>query len=169
MKMNRAAVAVPGIRKAVVSLNTCPVGAPPGMLTVSTLATGDSGLPTAPLYSVVTSAPLSETQTGVLGPRDIPHALTSDGSVSWATPGWSETRFSCTYPPAAAPAGAGPTASNPAMVRPPIAAIRPVITRLLTWAARAAASADNGYGRQRPPVSPGTACRSRISRGRYPA
>src|SRR5262245_33283191 len=43
-------------------LNTCPVGAPDGMLTVrATLFTvvGD-----VPLYSVVTSAPLSETHKG---------------------------------------------------------------------------------------------------------
>jgi len=43
MKMNRDTVVVPGSRNAVVSLKTCPVGAPPGMLTTS--GTAVTGLP----------------------------------------------------------------------------------------------------------------------------
>ena len=46
--------------------------------------------------NVVTFAPLSESKSGVFGPRDIAMALTSCGSVNCASPGWSETRFSWT-------------------------------------------------------------------------
>ena len=60
-------------------LKTVPVGAPPGIETVSgTLATGVA--PTPPEYSVDTSVPLSATQAGVVGPNDSPHALTRLGS-----------------------------------------------------------------------------------------
>ena len=70
----------------------------------TTRGTAATGLPfTSPLYSVETSVPLSETQIGVFGPCDIPHGLTRFGSVSWATPGWSETRLVCTYPPCPPP------------------------------------------------------------------
>ena len=48
MKMNRETVVVPGSANAAVSLKTCPVGAPPGMLTTS--GTTATGLPfTSPL------------------------------------------------------------------------------------------------------------------------
>src|SRR4029077_10826056 len=87
-----AGLPVPGTTKSVVSLNTCPVGAPPGVDTTS--GTIDTGLrPRAPLYSVETSVPLSDTHSGVLGPCDIPQAFTRFGSVIAACPGWSETRL----------------------------------------------------------------------------
>ena len=41
----------------------------------------------APVYSVETSVPLSDTQTGVVGPWDRPHALTRLGSVIAACQG----------------------------------------------------------------------------------
>src|SRR6266568_11772 len=92
---------------------------------------------------VATSAPLSETQTGVLGPRDMPQALTRFGSVKVATPGWSETRFSCrNVPVPAAPAG---TANAPANASDSAAAMKPrfmTMTRLLDvgWPAPAIVS-----------------------------
>ena len=53
------------------SLNTVPVGAPPGIETVrSTLLTGV--FPTAPEYRVETSVPLSAIHAGVVGPKASP-------------------------------------------------------------------------------------------------
>ena len=70
---------------------------------------------------MLTSEPLSDTHSGVFGPCDIPQALTSDGSVRRACPGWSDTRLCCVTRGAcpcrfvcAACAGVTPTAT-PAM------------------------------------------------------
>src|SRR5262249_37752853 len=90
--MNLAGVVVPGTANAVVSLNTCPVGGPPGTATTSGVA-ATGAPPTAPLYRVAVPVPALDTQTGVFGPRDMPQALTRWASVSGAFPGWSETRF----------------------------------------------------------------------------
>src|SRR5262245_55813517 len=69
----------------VVSLNSWPVGAPSGILTTS--GTADAGAPSMPpVYSVDTSAPLSETHNGVDGPKESPQALTRFGSMSLALP-----------------------------------------------------------------------------------
>src|SRR6266581_8929116 len=95
---------------------------------------------------VATSAPLSETQTGVLGPRDMPQALTRFGSVKVATPGWSETRFSCrNVPVPAAPATPAGTANAAANASDSAAAMKPrfmTMTRLLDvgWPAPAIVS-----------------------------
>src|SRR5690349_9668260 len=79
--MNSALLPVPGTVNAAVSLNACPVGAPPGILTTS--ACGVTGWPGVSVrYSVETSAPLSETHNGVFGPCDMPQALTRLGSVT---------------------------------------------------------------------------------------
>ena len=84
--MNSAGLSVPGTTKSVVSLLTWPVGAPPGVLT--TRPSDDTGvLPTAPVCSVLTSLPLSETQIGVLAPRDMPQAFTTLGLTVAAFPG----------------------------------------------------------------------------------
>src|SRR5436305_11103908 len=80
-----------------VPLNTCPVGAdtpPPG---AGMVTTSPCFAPVA-LYSVVTPLPLSEIQNGEpvacpLVPKEIPHGLTSCGSVLAASPGMSDTRF----------------------------------------------------------------------------
>src|SRR6266571_4265016 len=97
---------------------------------------------------VATSAPLSETQTGVLGPRDMPQALTRFGSVKVATPGWSDTRFSCRNVPApAAPAGtANAPANAPANASDSAAAMKRrfvTMTRLL--------DVEGGRRERRPP------------------
>jgi len=42
-------------------------------------------------------APWSETQNGVVGPKDIPQGLTSNGSVTAAVPGTSETKLTCLW------------------------------------------------------------------------
>src|SRR6478672_4223319 len=76
--------------KSLVPLNTCPVGAPPGM---STLNGALSALPeTSPVYTSLRSPPLEETQNDC-GPTATPQPLTRVGSVTSATPGWSDTRL----------------------------------------------------------------------------
>src|SRR4051794_18029480 len=91
-KMKTAgAVVVPSVtRKSVVLpelLNTCPVGAPPGMVTLNGWV---SGLPfTSPTYTSLLSVPLADTQNET-GPTAMPQALTRVGSVIGATPAWSE-------------------------------------------------------------------------------
>src|SRR6266568_828801 len=82
--------------KSFVALKTSPVGAaivpaglPAGGATVTTSATA---VP-SPLYSVVTPAPLSETQNGLVDEAVMPHALTRFGSVVCANPGMFDTRF----------------------------------------------------------------------------
>src|SRR5262245_2451481 len=84
------ALAVPLVTtKSVVSLNTCPVGAPPGMVTLNGASIA---LPsTSPVYTSLRSAPLDDTQND-RGPTAMPQALTRLGSVVRATPGWSEIR-----------------------------------------------------------------------------
>src|ERR671935_58750 len=75
-------------------LNTAPVGALSGGMSVPMLTTSGSGAPVLPLYSVDTLVPLSATHHGLpLGDAASPHALTRFGSVNIATPGWFETRF----------------------------------------------------------------------------
>src|SRR3954452_3155561 len=96
-KRKRAApeVAPEDTTNPVPSLNTAPVGAPPGMATVrGTFVTGV--FPTAPEYRVDTSVPLSATQAGVVGPKVSPQALTRSASRSSAASGRSETRLRCT-------------------------------------------------------------------------
>ena len=93
-KMNRAGALVPPslTSKSVVGLFTCPVGAPSEIETVS--ATLVSGMPgVAPRYSVETSLPASETQTGDVGLKLMPQAFTRSGSWICATPGRFDTRF----------------------------------------------------------------------------
>src|SRR5205823_10635989 len=85
--------------KSTVGLNTWPVGAdggiPPaagGTVTTIGLPTG-KGLP-APLYTVTTPVPLSETQNGPpMGLNEIPQGLTRFGSRWFACPTKSETRL----------------------------------------------------------------------------
>src|SRR5262245_28752637 len=86
------------VRKAVVLLKTWPVTLPsPGMMTVrvcfTTCSSPEASLVTT--YKVETPVPLSLTQNGLVGLEASPQALTSNGSCSCATPGRSETRFSC--------------------------------------------------------------------------
>src|SRR5262245_4467036 len=79
-------------------LNTVPVGAPPGMDTTRLFRCSGLVTPpvvTSPVYRVLTSAPLSETQNAALGDREMPHGLTRFGSWIVATPGWSATRLVC--------------------------------------------------------------------------
>src|SRR5262245_1318473 len=73
-------------------LNTCPVGAPPGMATLKGAVTG---LPlTAPRYSSLTPPPLEETQNApALGAREMPQGFFRVGSRSCASPGRSDTRL----------------------------------------------------------------------------
>jgi hypothetical protein len=80
--------------ESLVELNTTPVGAPPGIFTTSGTITGMLPL-TPPLSSVETSAPLSATHSGVVGPAAWPQGLTRFESVIRATPAMSEIRFVC--------------------------------------------------------------------------
>jgi hypothetical protein len=67
------------------------VGAAPGGGTVTT-----SGMISpAPLYSVAKPVLLSETQNGEPELNDTPHGLAKFGSVVFAIPGISDTRFVC--------------------------------------------------------------------------
>src|SRR5437763_3919887 len=77
-----------------VPLKTWPVGSPPGMPTTSEeIEIGVFFRP--PEYRLATSAPLSATHSGVLGPAAMPQGLTRLASVTWASPGRSDTRFVC--------------------------------------------------------------------------
>ena len=91
--MNAAAlVLVPSVtEKSVVPLNTCPVGVPPGMVTLNGW---EIGLPaTSPPYSSLSPVPLADTQNvPPVGLSEMPKAFTRVGSVTAATPGRSETR-----------------------------------------------------------------------------
>src|SRR4051794_33367346 len=76
------------IAKSAVPLNTYPVGAPPGMVTSRPALA--SGLPlTSPVYTVLRSVPLDETQKAPAGLTATPQPLTRCGSVIGATPDWS--------------------------------------------------------------------------------
>src|SRR6478609_8985675 len=77
--------------KSVVLLNTCPVGAPPGMATLNGWLIG---LPlTSPVYTSLRSVPLAATQKAPPAEfSEMPQALTRVGSVIGATPGRSEIR-----------------------------------------------------------------------------
>ena len=84
-------------------LLTCPVG-PCGPAAVVGIATNPLGamltrvtvvLP-ATLYSVEVPVPWFETQNGLAALREMPHGLTSRGSVMEASPGIFDTRFVCT-------------------------------------------------------------------------
>src|SRR3954452_16229657 len=81
----------PVTAKSFVLLNTCPVGAPPGMLTLNGWP---MALPfTSPVYTSLRSAPLADTQKAPPAEfSEMPQALTRVGSVIGATPGWSEIR-----------------------------------------------------------------------------
>src|SRR5262245_27306205 len=98
-KMNVAVALISSalITKSVVELNTCPVGAPPGIVT--SRPTFFNALPlTSPLYSVLRSFPLDETQNApAFGFSEMPQALTKCGSRTRATPGWSDTRSVARY------------------------------------------------------------------------
>src|SRR5689334_16079550 len=88
------------------------------------------------LYSVARPVPLSETQTGVVGPWDRPHALTRCGSVIRARPAWSATRLTWVYPSASSWAGdtglatAAPEAVIPKHTAPTTAATAGHLTHL---------------------------------------
>src|SRR5947208_8042729 len=70
------------ITNPVLLLNTCPVGAPPGMVTSSEVLTGVAPL-TPPAYTVAVLVPLFATQSGpASGDSARPQALTSFGSTS---------------------------------------------------------------------------------------
>src|SRR5262245_57044208 len=78
--------------------NTCPVGAPLGMLTRSDWGVTLNGAPFAPPgYTSLRSAPLDEIQNAMAALSEMPQAFTSVGSVIAATPGWSETRSVARY------------------------------------------------------------------------
>src|SRR5262245_10434564 len=75
--------------KSAVPLKTCPVGDPPGIVTLNGALIG---LPlTSPVYTSLTPVPWDDAQNAS-GPTTRPQALTRVGSVIGATPGWSETR-----------------------------------------------------------------------------
>src|SRR5262245_52114546 len=96
-KMNSACpCAVPDrTTKSVVGLKTCPVGAPPGMLTVSGNLTNAEPL-TSPVYRVLTPVPPAETQKApVVALSETPRALTRAGSWMRATPASLATRLVC--------------------------------------------------------------------------
>src|SRR5690242_6065228 len=90
-------------------LKTVPVGLPcdpgvaPGMVTTSGwwggLVPGGWGTPW-PLYRVLTPAPLSETQKGLVPLEVRPQGLIRLGSKLAAMPGMSEVRLVCTNAPA---------------------------------------------------------------------
>src|SRR6266702_6640138 len=94
-------------------LNTWPVGAPEVTFTTRTLTTE---LGVTPANRVVLSEPLSDTHSGEPGAWSVPgvaarpQALSRSGSVSGATPGMSDTRFTWRNPACPAPAGAAPAA-----------------------------------------------------------
>src|SRR5215470_8879398 len=71
------------------------------------------------LYSVETPVPLSATHQGVVGPCTNPQEFTRLGSVNWARPERSETRFVCWYgESASALANAAPgNAANKSITR----------------------------------------------------
>src|SRR5262249_10623774 len=99
-RKNAAAVVVPSVTgnapAARAELNTVPVCAPPGIDTKPWAArcTMAGGRPSwKPLYSELVAVPLCDTQMGEVGLADRPQALTSCGSVTSATPGWSDTRL----------------------------------------------------------------------------
>src|SRR3954466_3310728 len=84
---NRNLLAVPsGSAKSVVSLKTVPVG--PGCVVTTSGCFAAKGFV---LYSVDVDVPLFATHSGVVGPNERPHGLTRSGSVTGATPGWSDT------------------------------------------------------------------------------
>src|SRR4051812_1519480 len=85
------------------------------MLTVS--GTFVTGLGPSVRYSVETFGPLSDTQTGVAGPWDIPHALTRFGSVISARPDTSDTR-SCSTNLVGGPSCARTAAPTPIVISP---------------------------------------------------
>src|SRR5437773_8941291 len=73
-----------GMMNPLVLLNTCPVGAPPGMVTSSGFLVGVAPL-TPPAYTVAVFVPLLATQSGPpVGDSARPQALTSLGSTSGA-------------------------------------------------------------------------------------
>src|SRR4026207_1319739 len=79
------ALTPPGSRKPAVLLKTVPVGAP------ATVTTSPCFCPSEPRYRVDLLVPLSETHHGEVAEEVSPQALTRSGSVTGATPGWSET------------------------------------------------------------------------------
>jgi hypothetical protein len=104
MKTDRPLVTPLLITKSAVfvsTLNTCPVGAPPKMLVglngtlvfTRALVTPVAALVTSPLYKVVESPPLDDTQKAPpVALREIPQALIRLVSTTGAMPGWSATR-----------------------------------------------------------------------------
>src|SRR5947209_5737157 len=92
-KMNAAGPVPPGPVTAnwPVPLNTCPVGAPPGMDTTNgEFATGAPATP--PGYRVAVLVPLLATQTGLVALSARPHELTAFGSSTFGCSlGSSET------------------------------------------------------------------------------
>src|SRR4051794_14806296 len=91
--MKRAATGLPPTMTGnpVPPLNTVPVG-PPGT------ATSSAAFVPAPSYSVELLVAWFATHHGVVGPAVSPQALTSLGSCSGATSGWSETSGVTVYP-----------------------------------------------------------------------
>jgi hypothetical protein len=75
-------------------LKTVPVG-PGCVVTTSGVCAG----PLFVVYSVLVDVPLLETHSGVVGPKEMPHGFTRCGSVTGATPGWSEMIGVATYEP----------------------------------------------------------------------
>ena len=57
--------------------------------------TTNPSLSPAPLYSVASPVPLSDTQNGEMGLNDTPQGLAKSGSVVFAIPGISDTKFVC--------------------------------------------------------------------------
>jgi len=84
---------VPFTRNDEVSLLACPLG--PGCPAGVVATVGDSALTPAAVteYSVLTLVCWSETEKEPSALNEVPHGFLRLGSVSWARPGMSETRF----------------------------------------------------------------------------
>src|SRR6516162_3531904 len=91
---------VPFTRKDEVSLKTWPVGpCGPSAVVGMAIVLGTWLTPAAvTVYWVLTFAAWSEIEKGLLALSEIPQGFLRLGSVIWARPGTSETRFVWTYP-----------------------------------------------------------------------
>src|SRR6516165_4546625 len=85
---------MPFTRNDAVSLKTWPVGPCGPMVGVKAIVPGTWLTPAAvTAYCVLTFAAWSEIEKGPVALSEIPHGFLRLGSVIWARPGTSETRF----------------------------------------------------------------------------